>query len=182
MFIIKIRDKFKFRSLTFNFAISQTFYHENDKDVTRSFDNRLARKNDDKHFTRKLLASTKWMVEINSSQDVRDCMNATMPCRCEFHAEATIAAARDGGGTKESAARGIGFRRARGQAARDVCSKQFQLTCWNWNRTRIRSPGRLSARGCHGAEDNEDMSIPSSIHRASSFFFVKFRRYAMHSN
>lgn len=82
------------------------------------------------------------MVEINSSQDVRDCMNATMPCRCEFHVEAMIASARDGGGTKESAAWGIGFRRARGQA-RDVCSKQFQLTCWNWNRTRTRSPGRL---------------------------------------
>lgn len=107
------------------------------------------------------------MVEINSSQGCQGLYERAMPRRCEFHTEAMIAAARDGGGTKESAAQGIGFRRARGQAARDVCSKQFQLTCWNWNRTRTRSPGRLSVRGCHGAED---MSIPSSIRRASSFF------------
>jgi len=117
------------------------------------------------------------MIEINFSQDVRDCMNVTMSCRCEFHAEATIAA-ETGGETKESAARGIGFRRTRGQAARGVCSKQFQLTCWNWNRTRTCSPGRLSVRGFHGAEGDEDMSIPSSIRRTSSFFLVKFRHYA----
>lgn len=66
-------------------------------------------------------------------------MNATrLPGWCEFHAEVTIAVARVDQRQREGAARGIGFRRVRGQTARGVCSKQFQLTCWNWNRTRTR--------------------------------------------
>lgn len=111
--------------------------------------------------TEELLVSTRWMIEINSSQDVRDCMNVTMSCRCEFHTEATIAA-ETGRETKESAARSIGFRRTQGQAARGVCSKQFQLTCWNWNRTRTCSPSRLSVRGCRRRRGHEHSFVHPS--------------------
>lgn len=67
-------------------------------------------------------------------------------------------------GTKEGAgSRYRIHRRARGQAARGVCSKQFQLTYWNWNRTCTRWPGWLSAPRCHSVENDENMSIPSPI-------------------
>lgn len=81
-------------------------------------------------------APSLWMIEINTSQDVRNCMNAMrLPSWCEFH---EVMIARVDQRQREGVARGIGFRRVRGQTARGVCSKQFQLTCWNWNRTRTR--------------------------------------------
>lgn len=133
------------------------------------------------------------MVEINSSQDVKKCMNAMAPrCWCESHAEVMTATAgkrKEKSGDKGRRSRYRIQNGVRGQAARGVCSKQFQLTRWNWNRTRRRRPGRRSTRGCHGVEDDEDMSIPSPSsrlvaahpHFSSSNFAVMLYRVSVTS-
>lgn len=126
---------------------------------------------------------TEWVVEINTSEDVRNCMNATrLPGGCEFHVEVTITVARGDQRQREGAARGIGFRRARGQTARGVCSKQFQLTCWNWNRTCTRicpADSRLVDATTSRTMMRTWAFLPSSVRRVSSFFFVKFCRYSI---
>lgn len=128
-----------------------------------------------------LMRSIGWMVEINTFQDVRNCMNATrLPSWCEFHAEVMITVARGRPTTKRR--RCSRYRIQKG--ARANGSRCLQQTI-PINLLELEqdlyshSPGRLLACGCH-VEDDEDMSIPSSIRRAFSFFLVKFCRYAIY--
>lgn len=75
--------------------------------------------------------------EINSVENVRICMTATgLRALCWW--------SRPGkkGQATEKVGGGAGLRTALRQAARCVCGKQFQLTCWNWNRTPRRRVSR----------------------------------------